>query len=190
MRNDEKKNGSGWLRRLLVEHPAFLFSALYLAASVVGMGFSWDFLRRFGINVFYFAELSDFMLASLKEPYTWGLVLFAVLIVAGDNALSKWVAKKGPGRWLAWYASRKYRVMNYVVALVLCVVFIDAYASIKARDVHAGKGSMVTVALADGTPPGDYLLLGTTGRYLFLFQRKNGQVTIHPAESVLTILVH
>ncbi|MDH3908826.1 MAG: hypothetical protein OEU83_07330, partial [Gammaproteobacteria bacterium] len=59
------------------EHPAVLVSALYVAASVVGMFYSWAYLRRFGINVFNYAQISDFLLASLREPFTWVLVILA-----------------------------------------------------------------------------------------------------------------
>jgi hypothetical protein len=53
---------------VLREHPALLVSTFYLAASFVGMFYSRAFLRRFGINVFNYAQISDFLLASLKEP--------------------------------------------------------------------------------------------------------------------------
>lgn len=187
MQTDNTSSPSIGLRRWLLDHPGFLFSGLYVLASVIGMGFSWGFLHQFGINVFYYAEISDFMLASLREPLTWGLVVFALLVVAGDNTLSKQVAKKKPRRWLSWYASRRYRLFNYFVALQLCIVFIYAFASNKAEDVRAGKGDVVVVTLADGTAQEEMVLLGTTGQFLFLFQRENGRVFIHPHEAILTI---
>lgn len=176
-----------WSRQLLSEHPAFLFSALYVVASIIGMVFSWDFLRRFGINVFHYAEISDFLLASLKEPYTWGLVTIAVLLVAGDNALSRWVARRTSTHWLSWYTSPRYRALNYLVAVIICGIFIDAYAMWKAERAYAGEGETVTVTLVDGTAPREALLLGTTGRFLFLYYPASDRVDIHPHEVVLTI---
>ena len=64
------------------EHPALLVSALYVAASVVGMFWSWAYLRVFGINVFNYAQVTDFLIASLKEPFTWVLVVLAILMVS------------------------------------------------------------------------------------------------------------
>ena len=176
-----------WGRRLLAEHPAFLFSALYVIASIIGMVFSWDFLRRFGINVFHYAEIGDFLLASLKEPYTWALVFVAVLLVSGDNALSRWVARKTSSHWLSWYTSPRYRALNYLVAVILCAIFIDAYAMRKAEKAYSGEGETVSVTLGDGTTPRDALLLGTTGRFLFLYYPAVDQVDIHPHEAVLTV---
>ncbi len=187
MPNEMNQMRPTWTKRLLSEHPAFLFSGLYVVASIIGMVFSWDFLRRFGINVFLYAEISDFLLASLKEPFTWGLVMIALLLMAGDNTLSRWVASKTSSRWLRWYASPRYRTLNYLAALVICVLFIDAYALFKARDLYAGEGDTVTVTLADGTAPREALLLGTTGRFLFLYQPEDDRVDIHPHEAVLTI---
>jgi len=81
------------------EHPALLVSAFYVAASSIGMFYFWDYLRRFGVNVFNYAQISDFLLASLKEPFTWGLVVIAVSLVMVDNAASRRVESKGPGKW-------------------------------------------------------------------------------------------
>lgn len=187
MPSDLTQTRPAWTKRLLAEHPAFLFSSMYVIASIIGMAFSWDFLRRFGINVFNYAEIGDFMLASLKEPFTWGLVMFSILLMVGDNALSKLVAKKTPRRWLSWYASPRYRTLNYLVALILSVVFLDAYALDKARDIYAGEGDVVTVTLVDGAGPSKALLLGTTGQFLFLYQPEDDRVDIHPNEAVLTI---
>ena len=187
MPSDTYQSQQMWIKRLLSEHPAFLFTSMYVVASIIGMFFSWDFLRRFSINIFHYTEISDFMLASLKEPFTWGLVIAAVLLVAGDNALSQRAANREPGRWLRWYASPRYRKLNYLVAVLMIVIFIDAHALFKARDVYAGEGEIITVTLANGTAPSDAILLGTTGRFIFLYHRGDDRVDIHPHEAVLTI---
>ena len=81
-------------KRLLSEHPALLVSIVYFAASIIGMFYSWDFLRRFGINVFHYAQIGDFLLASLKEPFTWILVFLAIGLMVFDNAMSRRHQKK------------------------------------------------------------------------------------------------
>ena len=57
---------SFWLRRMLTEHPGLFVSGIYFIASLIGLVYSWAFLGAFGINVSRYAELSDFLLASLK----------------------------------------------------------------------------------------------------------------------------
>ena len=176
-----------WTQRLLREHPGLFASGIYVVASAIGMFFSWDFLRRFEINVFYYAEISDFLLASLKEPYTWGLVCVAILLVALDNAMSRRVEAKTTTRWLRWYGSRKYRSWNYLVALLIVMILLDAYVLFKSRDIMAGDGEFVTVSLTDASPQTELLLLGTTGRFIFLYDHKANLVHIHPHESVFAI---
>ena len=133
------------------EHPALLVSAFYVAASFVGMFYAWAFLRHFGVNVFNYAQLSDFLLASLKEPFTWLLVGLAVGAILLDNAASRRVQRRGPAKWLKWYASPRYRLFNVFVAVLLVLYFIHSYADIQAEKSRSGAGKLVAVQLADGS---------------------------------------
>ncbi|MDX1555083.1 MAG: hypothetical protein R3212_03560 [Xanthomonadales bacterium] len=178
---------SKWYAVFFREHPALLASIVYVAASTIGMVYSWEFLRRFGINVFNYAQIGDFLLASLKEPFTWLLVLAAIAIMMIDNASSRRFARKERAAWLRWYGSKTYRSINYLVAIVLILLFLNVYTGKKAEEVKAGKGERVDVLLADGTRRSSALLLGTTGQFLFLFDHASGQVDIHPHENVQTI---
>ncbi len=96
----ETQQRKGWILTLLRQHPALLVSAVYVIASIIGMLFSWDYLRLFGINVFNYSQIGDFLLASLKEPFTWVIVIMAVLLVMGDNAMSRRVERSGKRRFL------------------------------------------------------------------------------------------
>ena len=178
---------NNWLRNLVAQHPALVISAIYLLASLIGMMFSWAYLREFGINVFRYAEVGDFLLASLKEPLTWGLALFAVGLVLADNAWSRRVQARGPSRFFRWYGSGSYRVVNYAVMIFMVGAFLFLYATFKYEWVMEGDGERVRVTLADGSSKNNVVLLDTTGRFLFLFDTDYNRVYIHPHESVLTI---
>ena len=169
------------------EHPALLVSALYVSASVIGMFYSWAYLRQFGINVFNYSQISDFLLASLKEPFTWGLVVLALLLVSFDNAMSRRVQKKSPGKWFRWYASPRYRFINNIAALFVILIFIYAFANAQARDTRGGEGKVVDVIFADGGVATTELLLGTTGQFVFLFDEDAERVDIHPFENIHSI---
>jgi len=176
-----------WPRRALTEHPALLVSGIYFVASLIGLVYSWAFLRAFGINVFRYAEISDFLLASLKEPFTWILAVFAVVLVAFDNAMSRRVQRRGPSRFFRWYGSERYRQINYLASLFLVVVFLFSYATTKERGIRDGEGDVVSVYLTDGSPPKQLVMLGTTARFVFLYDQVAERVDIHPNESILTI---
>ena len=183
---DETKQHS-WARRALAEQPTILVSIVYLIASLIGLLYSWAFLRGFDINVFRYADMSDFLLASLKEPFTWALAILAVIMVALDNTMSLRVQRRGPSRYLRWYASERYRQSNYLVLLFLIVVFLFSYAATKGREIRNGKGEVLTVSLKDSSSPKQLVLLGTTARFVFLYDPKAERVDIHPNESILTM---
>jgi hypothetical protein len=176
-----------WTRRMLAEHPALLMSGLYLIASLIGLVYSWAFLGAFGINAFRYSEISDFLLASLKEPFTWILAAFAIALVFVDNALSQLVQAKRPGWLFRWYGSERYRQMNYLVAVGLVSIFLFEYAAWQEEKIRNGDGDIVSVHLADASPPKQLTLLGTTGKFVFLYDPDAERVDIHPHESILMI---
>jgi len=178
---------ASWTRRKLVEQPALLVSGLYLVASVIGLVYSWAFLHGFGINVFHYAEISDFLLASLKEPYTWVLALFSVAIFLIDNAMSRRVQARNTGRLFRWYGTEKYLQLNYLVLVLMVVTLLYFYAESKEKLIRDGEGDVVSVFLADESPPKQLVIIATTGKYIFLFDHVAERVDIHPHESILMI---
>jgi len=183
----DKKTINTTAKKILKEHPALLVSALYLAASVIGMFYSWAYLRHFGINVFNYAQISDFLLASLKEPFTWGLVVLGLLLVSFDNAMSRRVQDKSPGKWFRWYASPRYRATNNFAALAVVLLFLYSFATVQSRDTRDGDGKVVNVIFADNGAATSAILLGTTGQYVFLFDHDSNHVDIHPIENIHSI---
>lgn len=176
-----------WTRRILSDNPALLLSGVYLVASLIGLVYSWAFLREFGIDVFLYAEISDFFLASLKEPFTWLVSILAVGLVLFDNGMSRRAQRRPPHRLLRWYGSEGYRRINYLVMVLLIGLFLFVLAVRQADEIRAGTGDTITLKLGDGSGPQRIVLLGTTGKFLFGYDRPAGLVRIHPHESIQTI---
>ncbi len=176
------------LYRVLADHPALLVSMVYVFASAIGMLFSWTYLWHFGINFFDYAQIGDFLLASLKEPYTWLVVVLVVIGLWFDNRLSlRWSRKERP-RWLRWYGDERYRRSNYLTGILLVVFLITVYADQQARATYAGrKGMVVEIRLAERDVSYQRVILGTTAQYLFTFDPESREVSIYPAESVEVI---
>ena len=164
-----------------------VFSILYLIASLIGLLYSWAFLNAFGINVFRYADISDFLLASLKEPMTWLLAFAALLSVALDNTYSLRVERRGAHRWFRWYGSERYRRVNYTVFFGLTAVMLYVYAIDKADNVRDDGGERFSVQLTDGAAPKQRVMLGTTARFVFLYNPEQERVEIHPTESILLL---
>ena len=166
------------------QHPALLVSSVYVLASMIGMLFAWDFLRQFGINVFNYAQITDFLLASLKEPATWGLFFFAVLMMFMDNAMSRrWQSRERP-KWLRWYGSPRYRLANWLTLLVVVGILIDAYARTQATSTKAGNGNWVVVRFEAMESGRTTMLLGTTSLFVFTYDPLTRNVDIYPHEAL------
>jgi hypothetical protein len=172
---------------LLREHPALLVSMIYVVASTIGMLYSWDYLRLFGINFFNYAQVGDFLLASLKEPFTWAIVIGAIVLAMLDNAMSRRVERKGKGLFLKWYGSGRYRMANYIGAAVMVVLFTHIYATTMRDRVLNGGGRIVSVQLTESPVTNEAVLLGTTGTFIFLYDPLQKEVSIHPHESIYSI---
>jgi len=180
-------NHDRWLHPIFREHPALLVSAFYVAASSIGMFYSWAFLRRFGINVFNYAQLSDFLLASLKEPSTWALVALAALLVYFDNASSRRVEKKQPSKLFRWYGTPRYRFVNNFAAMTMVLIFIYSFASRQAHATKEGEGKLVDLTFAESGEVKTSTLLGTTGQFVILYDADTERVDIHPIEGIHSI---
>jgi uncharacterized membrane protein len=174
-------------RALLSAHPALIVSAFYIAASVIGMFYSWAFLREFDINVFNYTQISDFLMASLKEPFTWVIVTLSVFAVATDNMMSRRFGSKPRSRWIAWYGTSAYRSCNDFVAVIMVFIFLYVFATASARDARDGEGKIVDVLFADSGAATSALLLGTTGQFVFLYDDQTERVDVHPIENIHSI---
>ena len=175
------------LGRLLREHPALLVSAIYVFATAVGMFFSWSFMRNFGVNIFIYTEIGDFLLASFKDPVIWMGVAMVLLAWYFDDRMSRWWGARERMRGLRWYGTKAYRRRGYPVLLAVLAYILHVFAGAAAADVRAGYGDVVRVSLADAEQYQSVALLNTTARFVFLFDTDTQMVHVHPHESIAEI---
>ena len=187
MTDEEPKT---WTQRLISDNPALLLSGMYVIASIIGLVYSWLFLNFFGVNFFRYAEIADFFLASLKEPFTWLVAIAAVSLTLMDNANSKRCERRGPGRFFGWYASPRYRQVNYLVAMVMLAVLMLLYADMNHTKVREGKTDLIDVRVAERPGLRRLAMLATTGRFVILFDASTDQVYIYPHENILELTKH
>jgi hypothetical protein len=80
--NDEN-NRWGKVKTFFRENPTFVLTVMYVDLTGIGILYSWLLYRQFGINVFDFAEIGDFLLVAFKAPaVTFSALLAQVLFVA------------------------------------------------------------------------------------------------------------
>lgn len=64
----EENNRWGKIKGFFLDNPTLALTLLYLYVTAVGMLYSAVLYRKFGINIFDYAEIADFLLAALKNP--------------------------------------------------------------------------------------------------------------------------
>jgi imidazolonepropionase-like amidohydrolase len=182
--------GQRRLPRFLVEHPGAWIPGLYLLASAIGMLDSWWYFRQFGIDVFLYSDVADFLLASFRSPTAWLTVALTVLLGALDHTGSIRTSRSGSvPRWLRWHGSRRYRQTGIVLGILLVTAYIAHFARARADAIYEqGAGRGVRVSLAGGPADAEpAILLGSTLNFMFLLHRADARVSIHPYENVLAI---
>jgi hypothetical protein len=76
----KQANKGGKVRSFCRENPTLLLSLMYVDLTGIGILYSLLFYRQFGINIFDFAEIGDFLLAAFKAP---GVTFFVLLAQVG-----------------------------------------------------------------------------------------------------------
>jgi hypothetical protein len=80
--NEQKDNSAGKDKGFFREHPTFFLTLMYVNLTGIGILYSLIFYRQFGINIFDFAEIGDFLLAAFKaSAVTFSAVLAQVFVV-------------------------------------------------------------------------------------------------------------
>jgi len=97
------------------------------------------------------------------------------------------VERRTTRKWLRWYGSPRYRLINNFAAIYIVLSFIHIFAIFQSRDTYAGEGNVVTDVFADNGVATGSLLLGTTGQFVFLFDADSRDVGLHPIENIHSI---
>ncbi len=180
------------------QHPGLVLTGGYLAATAVGMLSSWTFYSHFGINVFHYAQLSDFILVSFRNPLATVAILAAVpmvwLIIKSDDLMVRHL------RWYKYIYSEKLRALSRTPAAwalymaLYAYVFSLVYSGRLAAQMRAGEVRAVEAQLQSGqylgqdaTQPFRTSVLGTTTDYVFLYDVGSGAVTIVPVENLASL---
>jgi len=60
------------------DHPTLLLSLCYFLVTIIGVIYSYYFYAEFDITILKFADLSDYLLASILEPMS--VVIFVLIL--------------------------------------------------------------------------------------------------------------
>ena len=185
-------------RHILHQHPALALTLGYLFLSLVGMVYEESFFSQFDLQILDFADPSDFILVSLRKPALLGITLFSLWVMLRMVRRHARRMDRSPRyrRLAEWIARRPWWPLaaRFVYAALLVGYFLAltaSYAEHNADVIKKGRGPKVRVevvadAAAKSGPPGDrlYTLLGTTSRYLLLYDSAAGRTEVLPVNNL------
>ncbi|MDX1931454.1 MAG: hypothetical protein SFU56_02500 [Capsulimonadales bacterium] len=222
MRAGRKASASGeasesaeerWWRTLWRDQPAFLLSLGYLALGLAGSYYYTQLFARFGINIFFYADVTDFLLVIFREPLVPGLTLAAGLALYLCYRIDGFLDTRFPAyrqasgffqRWMENdpYFGKRGRSQRIwegltILIVILFVRFITPFCvTYTVNDIRNSNHRQVLVQVNGGSGkagtgsfPERMRLVGTTGRFVFLFEPQGRQMHIIPTESVERLVV-
>jgi hypothetical protein len=83
--------------QFFIANPTLFLTLLYALTTGVGILSSWTLYREFGINIFDYAEIGDFVLAAFKSPNAlfnfMSTVISLLIVMPAFFALSPWIVR-------------------------------------------------------------------------------------------------
>lgn len=174
--------GWRWLKR-----PSLALPALYALSTSIGMLFQWAYFDALGINILHYVDSTDLLMASIRQPVVWLILLASIVVVQLDNFSSARFGRRRRSRWLAWYGAPAYRRLNLLVGVVLVVSFIVIWAHASARKVISGNNRPVQIVFSEDGSRVDGTLIGTSNRFLFLYHPASDTRLAYPFEALRSV---
>lgn len=183
----------------------------YFYVTVVGMVQSWLQFRVFGINVFEFSELNDFLLAAFREPLAFfailGVIAYGALGVLVQFVVQKIVITDPSARKKLMKTTKKILPFVFVFALITAPYFgpwlvhqpireewKQPYGQEWKERLMAEPNRNVSALLrglaSNGKTNGwieDLTLIGTTEKFVFFHEKSTNNVLISPVSNVIII---
>lgn len=189
------------LLAMLREHPGLLLTVLYLIASLIGLAFSWSLFSQFEINIFSYAEVTDFLMAALREPLTFPLTASAILVAWALEAMGRWEMRMFENHEPRSRLMKGYRRISQAmyrsgwvgpfVFVAYAYLFLGLYGDWKSKQIKLGRGDLIEVHLADDDSSqlgsGKTLLLGTTNKFVFVYDLESQSTDAVPNENIAWI---
>ncbi len=160
------------------KEPAVALTAAYLLISACGLLYEWLYYNDFGLNVFQYADASDFFLAVFREPE---ILLFASVIAVAAIAIESTNPLMRQGAKLTGWRGGLLYIAVLTSTLLIYFVALN-YAHIKATYVK-NEAPLVNV-FTSGRAAHEDALIGSAGNFLFFYDRTANRTVEAPYNSV------
>jgi len=191
----------GWI------HENWVWAAplIYIYVTIVGMFESWFQFNAFGINVFEFSELNDFLLAAFREPLSF-LAILGIIAYGSSGILAQWILQKRLRQKRSPERVKRLRRLRRLFMYPSFVIFVLIAPYYGPNFLHKSYGQKwkdqfiaepdrnVKVLIKDieksGTQSGwieNLSLIGTTDKFVFFVNHSTNDVLISPVSNVVLI---
>ena len=188
--------------KFAVKHPGLAVFIVYATIAIAGFIHVITFYRYFDLDVIIYLEISDILVAGIKDPMVMLMVLgsffgiFLLWLVAYMQApFSAWLDKKfnkGFFKFIPYLIGigsiKSFWWTSFLMVIIYFIMFISLHSDHKSIAIKEDKISLVSVysdAISDKNQ--EYSILGTSINYIFLYNHNQQDTLIIPLESVTAI---
>ncbi len=142
----------------------------YLIMVLIGMLFNYFKFDYFGINIFQYASVFDFLISPFEDPHILLFIFGSLLVVVFTLVMDKLWERRFPKsykRWtLSWMNKGWYKPLSFVLVLIVYIFYgAYIYGAYTYGSIHRQKDVVVRFQDAD-TLHGKQI--GKVGNTLFL----------------------
>lgn len=170
------------------EHPTLLLSICYFIVTIIGVIYSYFFYAEFGIEILKFADLSDFLLASILEPLSIVVFVFWLIFYLLSFKLELWARNKfsGYGRFVERTMKPKYSdpILFCLAITVITVIFVKNLAIDNTIKIKSGSFDGYSALLPNDTDEQKLALLGSSSRFSYFYDLNAKEAIVIPVESI------
>jgi len=189
------------LGELAARHEGLTFALAYLVVAAIGFFHLTWFFWILRVPILEFADLSDFLLAPLRDPFVVLMSLLPLPLIYGFMRLDAWMYRTIPSMKAKAADPEHVRKrdamarVSYPLALVIwIVVFNMYYGNWKAWRVIEGHSKQVEAAWVNGEsiaalPDTTVALLPSTTRHMFFYRPRTRETVIVPHDQVKAVVV-
>jgi hypothetical protein len=185
--------------KLTTSHPGLAVFLVYATVAIAGFIYLITFYSHFDLEVTVYLEITDILVAGIKDPWVMLMVLGAFstvfaawLFVYIQAPISAWLDRKfsqGFFKFIphvfGYQGSKSFWSIAFIILTIYFYLFIGVHSQNKAERILTQKQSLILIdSETTNSQKADFSLLGTSINYVFLYNHQSEQVLILPLESI------
>jgi len=188
--------------RFVSTHPGLTVFLVYATIAIAGFIYLITFYAHFDLKVTVYLEVTDILVAGIKDPMVmlmvagaFSMVLLVWTIVYIQAPFSAWLERKfdkGFFKFIPYIAgfkgARSFWWTAFVILTIYFYMFIGLHSKNKAEMILKNKQELILLD-ADATvnSSDQHSLLGTSINYVFLYNHQKKNTLIVPLESIRSL---